>query len=322
MGVVKSIAKTVRYAADELKAESVRYRSDVLQVSVPDGFKDSRSTLCLFAHYSPDGQVAAYVFEYLECLMDAGCSVMLISTSPTIGEVSLQHLLRMGVSVMLRRNVGYDFGSWCSAIRVLPAVEKRYKTIMFVNDSVYGPFSDLSKIIGEMDARSLDVWALTSSHECKHHLQSYFWAISNEGLRSGFFEFFWRKYYKYYSHRKRVIDLYELGIKRIAEDNFGLTTGAFIDADKIGARIVNRPALEKFNPMHHAAMEMVQHLDFPFVKRELLARDPFGLQKASALESMLSSKNPDMWRLVREHHLSEKGGKKPINWNNWHEFNK
>lgn len=301
MGIRKSLVKTKRNITDWVKAESVRYFGDILRVDLPDGFLKGNVNLCLLAHYSSDGECAGYLFHYIESLKQAGCDVLVVSSAPDFAESARIKLLSLGVGLILRRNVGYDFGSWRAGLKVIPAAKQLYRTVIFANDSVYGPFSDLGVIIESMENQGLDVWALTESMERCPHLQTYFWAISNKGLTDGFFDYFWFEYYRYYSVRQRVIDLYELRIRKIAEERFSLKTGAYINADELMKSQGGGVDFSKINPTQHFALQLVREFDFPFVKRELLLNNPFDLRVENSLDGFLNSKNRPLWDLAKEH---------------------
>lgn len=298
MGLIKSFSRTKIRILDWVKAQSVSVLGDVLWVEPLPISRDQRVRLCLLAHYSEDGNISDCLVSYVRSLVAAGCDVVLVSAAPSLDASAIDKLSRLGVGIILRRNVGYDFGSWRTAIRVFPGLAQKYKTVIFANDSVYGPFADIGVIIGEMESRNLDVWSLTSSVEFHPHLQSYFWAVSNNALCGGFFDFFWGQYYRYYSNRRRVIDCYELEFSRIASERFGLKVGAYVDVDKFDLTSLGIGRASKCNPTHHLALELLRDFNFPYVKRELLAKDPFGVGVDPALRDLLAKKNPGLWRQI------------------------
>ncbi len=301
MGVRKSLDKARRYTIDWLKAEQVRFFGDVKRIDLPAIPMGQRPRLCLLAHYSDDGGFADFLYFYVQALLAADCDVLVISSAPTFNDADQRKLLALGVGLVQRRNVGYDFGSWRTGLGVLPQAKQQYKTLLFANDSVYGPFSDLGAILDAMAAEELDLWALTGSAERQPHLQTYFWAIANKGLSEGFFDYFWFHYYRYYSIRRRVIDRYELQIKSIAEARFGLKTGVYIGQDKLAS--LDSPVVNqiKANPTQHFALELVRDYGFPFVKRELLLSDPFKLGIDDALEQVLVPRAPQLWAMAMNH---------------------
>lgn len=297
MGLAKAINKTTNRISDWVKAKSVPLMGDVLRVDLTLLSPPKKSRLCLLAHYSKDGGISNCLMVYVKSLIDADCDVVLVSTAPNLDSCNVGELNRLGVGIILRRNVGYDFGSWCTAIRVLSGAEQQYRTVIFANDSVYGPFCDIRTIVEEMEARGIDVWSMTSSKEFHPHLQSYFWAVSNNGLHGDYFRFFWREYYRYYSDRRRVIDFFELEFSRIASDRFGLKVGAYVEIEKFDFLLRGKIKISKCNPTHHFALELLEDFGFPFVKRDLFMSGEY-MEVYSALKECLFQKNPRLWNDV------------------------
>ena len=67
--------------------------------------------LAVFAHYDRDNLLDDYVFRYLaglKCVVD---SIVFVSAS-RLSDASVGRLKTLCDTVMLRENVGYDFGSW------------------------------------------------------------------------------------------------------------------------------------------------------------------------------------------------------------------
>lgn len=302
MGLKKKISRYKLDFKDWLNATWYRYRSDLRSVDLPVTGDECAERLCILAHYSHDGLFDEYLFHYVDALQKARCEILVVSSSPCFQQTDKVKLLKMGIGVVHRHNVGYDFGSWFAGVKLVAARRNLYQTIIFANDSVYGPFSDLGAIIDKMDARHLDVWAMTTSAERRPHFQTYFWAVSNQGLRGDFFDRFWFSYYRYYSQRQRVIDRYELQLKEIAEIQYGLVTGAYVDhadlpADVVGA--ATRP--DKMNPVQHGALYLIRECEFPFVKRELLLSDPLAISVSDKIGEVLATKNAVIWASAKRH---------------------
>lgn len=72
--------------------------------------------------------------------------------------------------VMVRENMGYDFGSWSHSLSVLDTAS--CETVLLVNDSIIpGPrFTDLIVELEEADAKTVGV---TASKQLRPHVQSY-----------------------------------------------------------------------------------------------------------------------------------------------------
>jgi len=205
------------------------------------------------------------------------------------------------MGVVVRRNVGYDFGSWKTGIDCYPDMGKHYSHILFANDSVYGPLVDLKPVIEKWVESDVDVWALTDSYERRDHLQSYFWGVNTRAINSGFFDYFWRRYFRYVSDRNIVIDRYELRIKAIAE-GYGLKVEACFALSKMQDELEIHN-IKRVNPMHDLAFALIKNYSFPFVKKELLNRNPKKLATVPELEIVISERVPELWKAIKEDRL-------------------
>lgn len=262
-----------------------------------------KSRLVLLAHYSAANTVHAYVFAMIDSFLQADCDVILISTSQCIEPAVINRLQALNVSVIVRRNIGYDFGSWRVAIDTYPEMTQDYATIIFANDSVYGPLTDLSPVLSAMEQREVDVWALLVSQERRRHLQTFFWAMTGRSVESGFFDYFWHRYYRFYSRRQTVIDRYELNLAEIAERQYGLRVGGCWDvADMLASSAASGATLlNKFNPMRDFWSQLLTSYNFPFIKRELFRQHPVGSLEYQEISRVIKSIDPDAWACFESH---------------------
>ncbi len=67
--------------------------------------------VALFMHYDRHGQLRPQAQRYLEELRRNGRSVVLVSNSARLAPASLATAQSLCDAVILRRNVGYDFGA-------------------------------------------------------------------------------------------------------------------------------------------------------------------------------------------------------------------
>lgn len=301
MGIKKLIKKNMSSINDWFKAEYFIFSRDIKEINLQKLSTGDNKIICLLAHYNKDSVIPEWLYHYIKELKKSGCDIVIIISSPIVKNSCKNKLLAHEIGFIHRNNIGYDFGSWRTAIKALPTIQKNYKTVLFANDSVYGPFTELSKIINNLENRNFDVWSLTNSLEIQPHLQSYFWAISNNGLQGSFFNFFWKKYYRYYSQRKTVINRYELKIKLIAEKQFYLKTGCYFDLEVFKNNEIYNTNPSKFNPLQHGAIDLLKTNSMPFIKRELLEKNPFNLSNIDQIKYLLKKKNYNLWEKVQKH---------------------
>ncbi|MBL0317839.1 MAG: hypothetical protein IPP74_00795 [Alphaproteobacteria bacterium] len=139
--------------------------------------------LCIFCHYDSDNQIADYVVECVSALHRAGCHVYFVSNCPIIDDIYLNRIEPYVAHILLRNNQGYDFGAYFTGYAFAKDEQHsldHYKSILFVNDSVYGPFYPLEEVFNQMNSSRFDLWGLTDSFNGKYHIQSYFWVFKNE----------------------------------------------------------------------------------------------------------------------------------------------
>jgi hypothetical protein len=87
--------------------------------------------------------------------------------------------------VIVRENVGYDFGSWATVYQLCQTEFLGAKEVIWANDSMIGPLGSLETLLEKITASKADIWAITDSQDIKYHFQSYFW-----GLKKTVNEFF------------------------------------------------------------------------------------------------------------------------------------
>ena len=96
-----------------------------------------------------------------------------------------------GLTVLRRPNVGYDFGSWATAIDRYPVIAEA-RRVLLLNDSLVGPFTTIEPLLAKFHASAADVWAVTDTAQFEYHLQSYVLGFTGQTLREPPLQAFWR----------------------------------------------------------------------------------------------------------------------------------
>lgn len=293
----RKIRKQYRRAKVEWNAWLARYRENVIyqSVDVSDAGQSAR-VLCLFAHYSAQGRIDDYVIHLVQQLAAAGCDVVFVSSCGPSFPLDEFDKIRSDVKgVILRHNFGYDFGSWKTAIDCCSELVSGYEQIMYMNDSVYGPYSNLKPVLEQVLENHWDIWALTDSHERNYHFQTYCWGMGGKALHGRFHNWFWQRYFRFYSDRDAVISRYELKLAQLAGSRFSLLTGVVFPVNTFAVA-----DMSKCNPTQDLALELLQH-DFPFVKRELLETNPRKLPFVEEVRHFLQDRNSALTANVNAH---------------------
>ncbi len=265
--------------------------------------------VCVFVHYDRRGAARPYVVHYVRALAESGLSVVLVSNAGRLTEAAEAALRPHCAAILVRRNVGYDFGAMREGLEHFRLPRADTEMVLLVNDSVYGPFTGLASVLDRIDFAQADVWGATESWQRSYHLQSFFLAAGPAALHSAAWRRFWRGVRPVQSKRF-VIRRYEVGLTQaVLRDGLRCRAvwgyAALVDAtgevaiDSHGALAVDAeegmPAypdpverlrrIQAHRIRHHAVTSaplnptsdlwrQLLRAGFPFLKRELLRNNP------------------------------------------------
>jgi hypothetical protein len=167
--------------------------------------------VALFIHFDSAGAVRPHVLHYLRALREAGLSVVFVTNSGRLRPEALAKLQEICAGIVVRRNVGYDFAAMREGLACAGLPRADTEMLLLVNDSVYGPLEPLAPVLERLDFAAADLWGLTESWQTRYHLQSYFIAFGRAALTSPAWEAFWRQV-RPVSSKWWVILHYEIGL--------------------------------------------------------------------------------------------------------------
>ena len=175
--------------------------------------------LCLFAGYSHENKISEYVIYYLKKISKF-CDVYYLDAN-YVEENELSKLDSIVCGRWAEIHKEYDFGSWKKLISRIGWSEiYNYKTLVFANDSNYGPLYEMDEIFQYMDSFGLDAWGITENFGISHHLQSYFLVFNKKVIINNEF----RNFIESITEEKSKIDIvikYEVGISNfLIKNNF------------------------------------------------------------------------------------------------------
>ena len=231
--------------------------------SVHGSFSKSHAdNICIFSHHDANNNVAEYVLHYLKSLKNTACDIIFVSTADQLCNNHITKLLEHCKVVIMRNNIGYDFGSYKCGIDFIDNL-KEYNKLILAND----------------------------------HIQSYFLVYSNSVIASPSFKKFWN-HVAYISDdtpdfKKKIIENYEIG----GSSHFiahGFKLGALCDNNDITHYVKNSflPSLKSnincynhlnanvdnaLNPTHFYWDILIEKFQFPFIKREILVVNPLNI---------------------------------------------
>lgn len=265
----------------------------------PEGEAPLGPRVALFVHFDRAGVVRRHVLDYLAALREAGLTIAFVTNSGRLQPDSMTALQRLCAAVLVRRNVGYDFGAMREGLARLGLPRADTELLVIANDSVYGPLRPLQPLLARADFGRADLWGATDSWQRRYHLQSYFLVAGRAALTSEAWRAFWRDVRPVRS-KHWVISRYEVGLTQrllagglrcaalwpyrdlvrridvsLLANGQGMPVGPFTDArrDHVGrvARAVATRA--PLNPTAEFWRELLE-AGFPFIKRELLRKNP------------------------------------------------
>lgn len=263
----------------------------------------------LFMHFDKRGELREQLLGYIRAFRENGYDVVFVTNSGRFQPQAEAALHALCAVVIIRRNIGYDFGAWADTLCELGLPRAETEELILANDSVFGPLVPLGDALRGLDYAKADVWGLTESWQLRYHLQSYFLAFGPEALRAEGFLKFWRAV-RPVPMKSYVIKHYEVGVTQ-AMVKAGLRCAALWSYESLTG-MVNREELTqllaeeetplgKADPVQMMRKEQALHIresvaqrlplnptsdlwrqlllsGFPFIKRELLRDNPSRVQ--------------------------------------------
>lgn len=177
----------------------------------------------VYAHFDANGQLSSADESALACYREAGYQLIVVTTSASWPVDKLE----LADAVIIRPNVGFDFGSWQTAIKLLLPIAQRRSLdhLVLVNNSVYGPLWPVSELLTRAREQA-NVVTTTKSREWCPHFHSYFLSFDHKALISDAFDTYWSQNFAY-TNKWPVIVRGELRWERHFR-NAGLTTDNLI----------------------------------------------------------------------------------------------
>jgi hypothetical protein len=294
------------YAGSVLSSATGRIRG----VQPGDGPCKGSGKAAIYVTYDRWSLLADYVVEQVAALARAGRDVTFVCNSPQLPEQAAARIRPHVGELVHRRNYGHDFGAYKDAIARLdlPALD----SLVLMNDSCYGPFVDLAGVDAAAAASRSDIFGITESWSQRYHLQTYYVWIGHAAVRSREFALFWRRLLPHLP-RDLVILRGEIGFTQ-AMLKAGFTASAlcpYPEAARHAQEAVRRrlqadpdisrrerayleelyDALlsgETLNPTHSFWDVLITECGAPFLKRELLRKNPLRIPGLSAWEKVIA----------------------------------
>jgi rhamnosyltransferase len=216
---------------------------------------------CVYAGYHKQSRIRPDVFEQIKSLSSKYSIIYVVSADESIKADPLySELSELTSRIIIRSNIGYDFGSWKMGINLLGEKTKNIKSLLLMNDSLYGPIFSMDKLILDTLNSPYDITSMTASSQFRYHGQSYYVSYSNKVINSEVFKKFWDDYinkniYSYEQKIKMVIEHEVDFYQKLLEMNFSNTVLFDIKST--------------LNPSIYSWDELID-LGMPFIKNTLI----------------------------------------------------
>lgn len=240
-------------------------------------------SICLFAAYTPNGNLPDYTKFYLKNLMLCGLDLHIILSGTTvITQETLNFCKQHGFNISCRPNGGLDFGAW--QYLIAQGVTKNAPYILLANDSVFGPFSPLPPLLARLQAAQRPAWGLVASRAITPHIQSWFIGFSQATWQSPALQRVFTLPFENMS-RSEIIWHGELGLSIALRE-----TGVPLHA--LWSDLTS--TLSKFvpvNPTHAYWRKGVRSGLVPFLKQELLRDNPCQTLKKAEWRTLIPAQS-------------------------------
>jgi lipopolysaccharide biosynthesis protein len=255
-----------------------------------DGQAPPTCSLALYLHWSPDGRISPMVRRQVRLWREAGFACVFITNAAPPAEdwaaIAADAVLRIR-----RANIGRDFGAWRDAAAFALQRFGTPQELLLTNDSILGPFLPLSPLLDAWRARGHGYFGLTESlGGAAHlgggaHLQSY--ALLGRGEKAVAEMLGNLAALKDSRSKWQVVRRGEIGLtQRMVRAGvpcwalFGQERLAALAStatrERIAPRYSSAEAFARvpFNPCHHLWRELVEGMGYPYLKTELIRRNP------------------------------------------------
>jgi lipopolysaccharide biosynthesis protein len=257
-----------------------------------DNLGDEATKWCVYAHYDKANIIQEYVYHALRTIQASGFSICFVSTSELIQPEAANRLRELALISIRRGNLGYDFGSYKSGIMHLSNRGLLKGPVLITNDSVYGPFTELGRTL--KNSHRHDLLGITDSIENAYHIQSYFILYSKRLVKSAAFKKFWALICEHTEitdknwKRKLILENEIGGSQFFLEQGFRIgaafpytkilkqnvySYAKYIESAIAKPRVV-LPSLKTHLNATHSYWKTLIELGCPYIKRELLFRNP------------------------------------------------
>ena len=235
---------------------------------------------CVYVGFDVHSRIRPDVLEQIKILSQHYNIVFVTTSHENISRDPLFLALRKYTyKILIRSNIGYDFGSWRAGILELDEEIKESESLLLMNDSLYGPINSLDTVIERTLFHEADIVCMTQNMVGGQHAQSYFISYKRAIITSKIFQVFWQTLPVYACKFALIKECEIYWTNRLMKEGYKLA--ALFDTRCFG------------NQTHINWKELIEVHGFPFVKNELILRNPVG-QDLDGMDELLR-RNPQLY---------------------------
>lgn len=237
-----------------------------------------RNNLALYATYDKNGKIDDYIVYCLRELKQVANDIAVVSNARLPKEE--RDKLSMIRYLYEREDTGYDAGGFAYALKRLGEEGRleQYDAVLFMNDSVFGPFYPFEEMFAAMDRRAeLDFWGITKRGVSDfdggdavypEHIQLYFYVVRKRMLQSADFAAYWKTIPQKLTDFRSAILKYEFLFTKYFADR-GFRWGVYCEPDGYATE---NPHVN-MSPYHYCSYALIKDARCPLLKRRLFTGD-------------------------------------------------
>lgn len=292
-GLALSTLQDAAVAYPELSDIYINYGDALLRNAKSLSVSLGRRRACVVAiHLNQQADLVALIHLLQELRKIA--EIIVVCSDVVLSNEQRRSVANLVTHVIDQPHAEYDFGSYSRGlawIRSSRDVMHSIDDVVFCNDSIIGPFSDLQKVFLIMETKRLAFWGITVSHEIQSHVQSYFFVLSSQMIcRTSVLRFF--DCIRPNLSKKEVILNYEVGLSKLMA-GLGAQASGFLCEDKLSI-VIRTSAV---NPTTYPVSLL--RLGSPFIKKRALSSGSENCEGVERLKRFLHFRRPALIPLVQ-----------------------
>lgn len=219
---------------------------------------EKRDRVAVIAQFSLGPIQPRSLSEYMAALDSAGYAIVISATCQSSEPLEFPYGVPAGAIVIRRPNLGYDFGSWATALGCFPEI-RTAGTVLLTNDSLLGPFAPIADLLEWAAEKGPDIRGLTMSFQFVRHIQSYFLAFRGGILADApWIDFF--NSVRIEDGKDNVVMAYEIGVaKKIFAEAY--SSEVWVTGPELGVPYGN-PTVDGWRNLMESGV--------PFLKRTIM----------------------------------------------------